>query len=107
MQEVRVLMMCLFIQAEARAEFAERSVQKLQKEVDRLEGKSYKFRRFITDLLYWLNSVVRIYRLFLSVTKHTNCLVIIYILFIYLFILTLYLPEWLVLLYECTDHRYC
>ena len=26
-------------QAEARAEFAERSVQKLQKEVDRLEGK--------------------------------------------------------------------
>ena len=27
------------IQAEARAEFAERSVQKLQKEVDRLEGK--------------------------------------------------------------------
>lgn len=30
----------LFIQAETRAEFAERSVQKLQKEVDRLEGKS-------------------------------------------------------------------
>ena len=28
-----------FVQAEARAEFAERSVQKLQKEVDRLEGK--------------------------------------------------------------------
>ena len=28
-----------FRQAEARAEFAERSVQKLQKEVDRLEGK--------------------------------------------------------------------
>ena len=27
-----------FFQAEARAEFAERSVQKLQKEVDRLEG---------------------------------------------------------------------
>lgn len=27
------------VQAEARAEFAERSVQKLQKEVDRLEGK--------------------------------------------------------------------
>lgn len=27
-------------QAEARAEFAERSVQKLQKEVDRLEGKT-------------------------------------------------------------------
>lgn len=28
-------------QAEARAEFAERSVQKLQKEVDRLEGKAF------------------------------------------------------------------
>lgn len=27
-----------YLQAEARAEFAERSVQKLQKEVDRLEG---------------------------------------------------------------------
>lgn len=46
--------MCLFCQAEARAEFAERSVQKLQKEVDRLEGKSHKFHRFITDLLYCL-----------------------------------------------------
>jgi hypothetical protein len=43
-------MMCLFCQAEARAEFAERSVQKLQKEVDRLEGKSHKFHRFVTDL---------------------------------------------------------
>ncbi len=29
-----------WFQAEARAEFAERSVQKLQKEVDRLEGES-------------------------------------------------------------------
>ncbi|GBP06818.1 Tropomyosin [Eumeta japonica] len=29
---------CAVLQAEARAEFAERSVQKLQKEVDRLEG---------------------------------------------------------------------
>ena len=29
----------LFAQAEARAEFAERSVQKLQKEVDRLEDE--------------------------------------------------------------------
>ena len=28
------------MKAEARAEFAERSVQKLQKEVDRLEGKN-------------------------------------------------------------------
>lgn len=33
------------IQAEARAEFAERSVQKLQKEVDRLEGM-FKFNSF-------------------------------------------------------------
>ena len=32
-------------QAEARAEFAERSVTKLQKEVDRLEGKE----------TFWLN----------------------------------------------------
>lgn len=31
---------CAYKQAEARAEFAERSVQKLQKEVDRLEGMS-------------------------------------------------------------------
>lgn len=31
-----------YTQAEARAEFAERSVQKLQKEVDRLEGMSIK-----------------------------------------------------------------
>ena len=30
-------------QAEARAEFAERSVQKLQKEVDRLEGMNLLF----------------------------------------------------------------
>lgn len=33
--------MVLFIKAEARAEFAERSVQKLQKEVDRLEGEFF------------------------------------------------------------------
>ncbi len=32
-----------WVQAEARAEFAERSVQKLQKEVDRLEGKTWVF----------------------------------------------------------------
>ena len=32
-------------QAEARAEFAERSVQKLQKEVDRLEGDFFFERR--------------------------------------------------------------
>jgi hypothetical protein len=43
-------MVCLFYQAEARAEFAERSVQKLQKEVDRLEGKSFIF---IVNLLFW------------------------------------------------------
>lgn len=35
--EINVFLMRF--QAEARAEFAERSVQKLQKEVDRLEGK--------------------------------------------------------------------
>jgi len=29
------------LQAEARAEFAEKTVKKLQKEVDRLEGKCY------------------------------------------------------------------
>ena len=39
----------LFAQAEARAEFAERSVQKLQKEVDRLEGKSLVFFVFDTN----------------------------------------------------------
>lgn len=32
-----------YVQAEARAEFAERSVQKLQKEVDRLEGEKKYF----------------------------------------------------------------
>ena len=32
------VIICFYSQAEARAEFAERSVQKLQKEVDRLEG---------------------------------------------------------------------
>ena len=36
-------------QAEARAEFAERSVQKLQKEVDRLEGMSLQI--FTTNTL--------------------------------------------------------
>ena len=42
-REVSCFFFCLFTfncQAEARAEFAERSVQKLQKEVDRLEGKN-------------------------------------------------------------------
>jgi hypothetical protein len=48
-------MICLFCQAEARAEFAERSVQKLQKEVDRLEGKSH---RFITNHLYCLTEFI-------------------------------------------------
>jgi hypothetical protein len=45
----------LFHQAEARAEFAERSVQKLQKEVDRLEGKSHVF---IMYLPYWLIEIL-------------------------------------------------
>ena len=40
----------LFAQAEARAEFAERSVQKLQKEVDRLEGENFYFKQ--TTLIY-------------------------------------------------------
>ena len=40
----------LFRQAEARAEFAERSVQKLQKEVDRLEGKFPKNDLFLITL---------------------------------------------------------
>ena len=35
-------------QAEARAEFAERSVQKLQKEVDRLEGDQMNLERMFT-----------------------------------------------------------
>lgn len=34
-----LILFLILYQAEARAEFAERSVQKLQKEVDRLEGK--------------------------------------------------------------------
>ena len=38
LKNVFIFFSCLFHQAEARAEFAERSVQKLQKEVDRLEG---------------------------------------------------------------------
>ena len=42
----------LFAQAEARAEFAERSVQKLQKEVDRLEGKNINFYFKQTILIY-------------------------------------------------------
>jgi hypothetical protein len=50
----------LFCQAEARAEFAERSVQKLQKEVDRLEGKSHMF------IVYFL------YRLIETLGTHTE-----------------------------------
>ena len=42
---LHILLNCILIfqpiQAEARAEFAERSVQKLQKEVDRLEGENF------------------------------------------------------------------
>ncbi len=47
-------------QAEARAEFAERSVQKLQKEVDRLEGMKlcpflllYIYNSFKSPLLFY------------------------------------------------------
>jgi hypothetical protein len=75
-------MMCLFCQAEARAEFAERSVQKLQKEVDRLEGKSHKFCMFVTNLLYHLVEFIakhlqitfKCYMTYnlLSVTLHTT-----------------------------------
>lgn len=39
----------MFMQAEARAEFAERSVQKLQKEVDRLEGKKHLQTTFFSQ----------------------------------------------------------
>lgn len=47
-------------QAEARAEFAERSVQKLQKEVDRLEGMKlcplfcYTFIILLNHLYYFI-----------------------------------------------------
>lgn len=43
--------------AEARAEFAERSVQKLQKEVDRLEGMSVKEYTLISLRLWFLFSI--------------------------------------------------
>lgn len=39
-----ILIVFVIFQAEARAEFAERSVQKLQKEVDRLEGNYFTDR---------------------------------------------------------------
>ena len=39
-------------QAEARAEFAERSVQKLQKEVDRLEGNIYNIQTILLFTFY-------------------------------------------------------
>lgn len=39
------------LQAEARAEFAERSVQKLQKEVDRLEGELFLVYAIIPELI--------------------------------------------------------
>merc|ERR1719266_3057156 len=48
-EQVRVLI-AKHKEAEARAEFAERSVQKLQKEVDRLEGMQ-SFRVFL-DTIY-------------------------------------------------------
>ena len=43
-------------QAEARAEFAERSVQKLQKEVDRLEGMSF----YILFIHHHINDLINI-----------------------------------------------
>lgn len=46
-------------QAEARAEFAERSVQKLQKEVDRLEGMV--FMNFFTNFYASLSTRVQIF----------------------------------------------
>jgi hypothetical protein len=65
----------LSCQAEARAEFAERSVQKLQKEVDRLEGKSHMF---IVNLLYWLIETLDTHtEYFLYVTNHKSSLLII------------------------------
>lgn len=47
------------LQAEARAEFAERSVQKLQKEVDRLEGML--FCRLAVMMKFKLNIVSALY----------------------------------------------
>lgn len=48
------------LQAEARAEFAERSVQKLQKEVDRLEGAFviwFIFKQIISVTNRWLTGI--------------------------------------------------
>lgn len=39
-------------EAEARAEFAEKTVKKLQKEVDRLEGKGFNFFFFFSIFCY-------------------------------------------------------
>jgi len=54
----------MFFQAEARAEFAERSVQKLQKEVDRLEedlhGEQAKNRMLQEDMEATLNDIQNI-----------------------------------------------
>jgi len=51
-----------FAQAEARAEFAERSVQKLQKEVDRLEGayttkKEYLYIDILIIFIFFNNTI--------------------------------------------------
>ena len=51
-------------QAEARAEFAERSVQKLQKEVDRLEG--IIIFRFSLPLQFSFFSISFVYYLFFN-----------------------------------------
>jgi len=50
------------IQAEARAEFAEKTVKKLQKEVDRLEGKSRAL--IFTDNTFIQNAVFIYYSIY-------------------------------------------
>lgn len=52
------------VQAEARAEFAERSVQKLQKEVDRLEGMSVlQLFKYFKQNVYFSNKFINNFEL--------------------------------------------
>lgn len=52
------------VQAEARAEFAERSVQKLQKEVDRLEGMSVlQFFKYFKQNVNFSNKFINSFQL--------------------------------------------
>lgn len=52
------------VQAEARAEFAERSVQKLQKEVDRLEGMSVlQLFNYFKQNVYFSNKFINNFQL--------------------------------------------